>query len=249
MTLQNTMDGLRDLRLSGMLEGLEHQLSQTTYTELAFEQRLGHLIDAESSHRDGKRLRRLLKNARLKVNAEPEAIDYRPGRGLDRSVMGDLLTCGWIERQQNVLVTGHTGTGKTWLACSLGVQAARKGLTVAYKRVGRLLEEMEIAHVDGSLMKLRNQLAKVQLLILDDFGLTQLSNRGRADLLEVLDDRVGTGATLVAGQLPVKDWHGFINDPALADAILDRLIHSSHKLVLKGESMRKRKTSTNEQIS
>ncbi|KGM54078.1 ATPase AAA [Lysobacter daejeonensis GH1-9] len=243
MTLQNTMDQLRDLRLTGMLEGLEHQLSQPTYSGLAFEQRLGHLVDAENSHRDTQRLKRLLKNARLKVNAEPEAIDYRPGRGLDRAVMADLLTCGWVERRQNVLLTGLTGTGKTWLACALGVQAARKGHTVAYKRVGRMLEELDVAHADGSLAKLRNQLAKVELLILDDFGLTQLGNRGRADLLEVLDDRVGSGATIVAGQMPIKDWHSFINDPALADAILDRLIHSSHKLALKGESMRKRKSS------
>lgn len=139
-----------------------------------------------------------------------------------------------------MLVTGLTGTGKTWLACALGMRAARKGHTVVYRRVGRMLEELEVAHADGSLAKVRNQLAKVDLLILDDFGLTQLNNRGRADLLEVLDDRVGSGATIVAGQMPIKDWHAFINDPALADAILDRLIHSSHKLVLKGESMRKR---------
>lgn len=243
MTLQNTLDQLRELRLNGMLDGLEHQLSQTTYSALAFEQRLGHLVDAERSHRDTQRLKRLLKNARLKINAEPEAIDYRSGRGLDRTVMADLLTCAWVERRQNVLVTGLTGTGKTWLACALGVQAARKGHAVAYRRVGRMLEELEVARADGSLAKMRSQLAKVELLILDDFGLTQLNNRGRADLLEVLDDRVGSGATIVAGQMPIKDWHAFINDPALADAILDRLIHSSHKLVLKGESMRKRKSS------
>lgn len=201
------------------------------------------MLDAEHSHRDTQRVKRLLKNARLKVNAEPEATDYRPGRGLDCAVMTDLLTCGWVQRRQNVLLTCLTGTGKTWLACALGVQAARKRHTVAYKRVGRMLEEMEVAHADGWLAKLRNQLAKVDLLILDDFGLTQLGNRGRADLLEVLDDRVGSGATIVAGQMPIKDWHAFINDPALADAILDRLIHSSHKLALKGESMRKRKSS------
>lgn len=243
MSIEMTMDQLRHLRLTGMLAGLEHQLSQPVYAELPFEQRLGQLVDAEASERDSKRLTRLLRNARLKIQAEPEAIDYRPGRGLDRSVLGDLLTCGWIERRQNLLITGLTGTGKTWLACAIGMQAARKGLTLGYKRVGRLLEEMEIAHADGSLRKLRGQLARMQLLILDDFGLTPLSSRGRSDLLEVLDDRVGTGATLVAGQMPVKEWHGFINDPALADAILDRLIHSSHKVVLKGESMRKLKAS------
>lgn len=239
MSVQITIDQLRRLKLTGMLAGLEHQFSQPNYAPLSFEQRFAHLVDAEVSQRDSQRFQRLLRAARLKIQAEPEAIDYQPGRGLDRSVMADLLTYGWVERQQNLLITGQTGTGKTWLACALAVQAARKGLTVGYKRVGRLLEEMEIAHADGSLMKLRNQLARFQLLILDDFGLTQLTKRGRADLLEILDDRVGTGSTVVAGQMPVKEWHGFINDPALADAILDRLIHSSHKLLLKGESMRK----------
>lgn len=241
MSVQLTMEQLRQLRLTGMLSGLEHQLSQPVYSDLPFEQRFGQLVDAETSERDSQRLKRLLRNARLKVQAEPEAIDYRPGRGLDRATFADLLTCGWIERRQNLLVTGQTGTGKTWLACALGMQACRKGLPVGYKRVGRLLEEMEIAHADGSLGKLRAQLAKLQLLILDDFGLIPLNTRGRADLLEVLDDRVGAGATIVAGQMPVKEWHGFINDPALADAILDRLIHSSHKLALRGESMRKLK--------
>lgn len=240
MTMQHTMDRLRDLRLTGMLDGLEQQLSLTTYTSLPFEERLGHLVDAESSHRDTQRLTRLLKNAKLKVHAEPEEIDYRPSRGLDRAVIANLRACDWIDRQQNVLITGLTGTGKTWLACALGVQAARKGYPVLYRRVSRLLEDLDIAHADGSLSKLRNQLSKAKLLILDDFGLTTLSKRGKSDLLEVIDDRVGNGGTIVAAQMPVKDWHAFINDPALADAILDRLIHSSHKVILKGESMRKK---------
>ena len=239
MTLQYTFDRLRDLRLPGMLAGLEHQLSQTAYLELPFEQRIGHLVDTEVSYRDSQRLRRILRNARLKVQAEPEAIDYRPGRGLDCSLVADLLTCQWIERHQNLLITGHTGTGKTWLACALAMQAARKGITIGYRRVGRLLEDMEIAYADGSLGKLRLQLSRLQFLILDDFGLVALTARGRSDLLELLDDRVGSSATIVSGQMPIKEWHGFINDPALADAILDRLVHSSIKLPLKGESMRK----------
>ena len=241
MTLQYTMDQLRQLHLSGMVDGLEQQLSQATYQELPFDERLGHLVDAEISHRHSQRLRRLLKNAKLKVQADPESVDYRPSRGLDRSAIAELLTCHWIEHQQNLLVTGKTGTGKTWLACCLAVQAARQGLAVGYRRVGRLLEEFEIAHQDGSLAKLRSQLAKLKLLILDDFGLVALTARGRSDLLELLDDRVGTSSTIVAAQMPVKEWHDFINDPALADAILDRLVHSSVKLNLKGESLRKSK--------
>lgn len=153
--------------------------------------------------------------------------------------MADLLTCTWVRTHRNVLVTGATGTGKTWIGCALGVQAARHGMTVAYRRTARLLEEMAIGHEDGTIARQRNQLAKAQLLILDDFGLTALSNRGRSDLLEVLDDRVGSGATIILGQMPVKEWHRYINDPALADAILDRLVHSSVKLDLQGESMRR----------
>lgn len=175
------------------------------------------------------------------MQAEPEAIDYQPTRGLDRAFVGDLLTSQWMLQHQNLLITGPTGTGKTWLACAFAVQAARRGFTVGYRRLGRLLEDMEIAHADGSIRKLRQQLAKLQLLILDDFGLDSLTARGRSDLLELLDDRVGSGSTIVAGQLPIKGWHSFINDPAMADAILDRLIHSSLKLTLKGESLRKMK--------
>lgn len=180
-----------------------------------------------------------MKNGKLKVVAAPEDMDYQAPRGIDKAVLADLLTCSWIGAHRNVLITGATGTGKTWIGCMLGVQAARQGLTVAYRRTARLLEEMAIGHEDGTIARQRHQLAKAQLLILDDFGLTALSNRGRSDLLEVLDDRVGTGATIILGQMPVKEWHHYINDPALADAILDRLVHSSVKLELKGESMRR----------
>lgn len=242
MTIMTTAQQLRDLRLLGMAEGLDHQMSQSAFLGASFEQRLQMLVDAEKSHRDTLRYKRIMRNARLKVLAMPEDIDYRPGRGIDKSTFADLLTCTWIDKQMNLLMTGPTGTGKTWLACALSVQAARKGITVAYRRVARLLEEMAIGHEDGSITKLRGQIAKVQLLILDDFGLTALTNRGRADLLELLDDRVGTYSTIMLGQMPVKEWHGFINDPALADALLDRLVHSSLKISLKGESMRKLKS-------
>lgn len=244
MSIEFTMEKLRQLRLPGMLTGLEQQLSQPVYGDLSFEQRFGQLVDAEASQRDSARLKRILKSAQLKINAEPEQVDYRSSRGLDRSLFADLLSCEWIQRRQNLLITGHTGTGKTWLACSLGVQAARNGMTVGYRRVRPLLQDLELARADGTVKKVRAQLARLQLLILDDFGLSTLDAQGRADLLEVLDDRINVGSTIVAGQMPFKEWHGFINDPALADAILDRLIHSSHKLTLKGESMRKVKSAS-----
>lgn len=241
MNAVNTIEQLRTLRLQGMAIALERQLSQPAFSGASFEQRIQMLVDAENSHRDTQRFKRILKNARLKVQALPEDLDYRSGRGLEKSVVAGLLGCAWIWKQQNLLITGPAGTGKTFLSCALGLEAARHGLTVAYRRTARLLEEMAIAHEDGSIGKMRSQLMKTQLLILDDFGLNQMTSRGRADLLELLDDRVGASSTIVLGQMPVKEWHGFINDPALADAILDRLVHSSHKIALKGESMRKLK--------
>ncbi|TXH04481.1 MAG: AAA family ATPase [Nevskiaceae bacterium] len=239
MSINHTMDQLRSLRLHGFAEGLELQLHQHAYAELAFEQRLGMLVEAEMTSRNTAQFKRLLKVAKLKFNADPEDFSYRPDGALDRAVIADLLTCEWINRKQNLIITGKTGTGKTWTACALAVQAARKGISVLYKRIARLLEDMTLAHDDGSIAKLRSQLAKARLLILDDFGLVPLTPRGKSDLLETLDDRVGIASTIILGQMPTKEWHGFINDPALADAILDRLIHSSHKLALKGESMRK----------
>lgn len=239
MTLATTLDALISLRLRGMHEALQHQMSQASYINLSFEQRLQMLVDGERSHRDSRRFSRILRNAKLKISAQPEDIFYNHDRGFERATLSELLTCAWIYKYLNLLMTGATGTGKTWLACAIAVEAARRGITVSYRRVGRLLEEMSYAHEDGSIIKMRGQLAKVQLLILDDFGLTALDARGRADLLEVLDDRVGSGATIVLGQMPVRNWHDFIGEPAMADAILDRLIHSSVKIELQGESQRR----------
>ncbi len=238
MNYHTTIEQLRGMRLNGMAQALGHQMSDPVFMSLSFEQRVQMLVEAEASHRDTARYERILKAGKLKVTAPPEDIEYGPARNLDKAVMADLLTCSWIVDHRNVIVTGATGTGKTWVACSLAVQAARKGITVAYRRVARLLEEMAIGHEDGTIARQRSHLMKAQLLILDDFGLSAMSARGRTDLLELLDDRVGNASTIILGQMPIKEWHGFINDPALADAILDRVIHCSTKLELKGESMR-----------
>lgn len=242
MAVQHTIEQLRTLHLNGMLEGLNQQLADPAFLTASFEQRIQMLVDAEVSHRDTQRYLRILKSAKLKVTAIPEEIDYDLRRGLDKGVVADLLTCSWIRKSHNLIVTGKTGTGKTWLACALAVQAARCGLTVAYRRTGPLLEEMALGHDDGTILRQRKQLAKAQLLIIDDFGLTSLTNRGRADLLELLDERVNSRSTIIVGQMPWKNWYDFIGDPALADAIMDRLIHSSVKLNLQGDSLRQKKT-------
>lgn len=230
---------LRALGLHGMASGLERQGSSSAYSELSFDQRLGHLLADEAGFRDKRRRDRILKLAKLKVAAEPEDIDFRPGRGFDRAYVADLLTCRWGEHRRNIIATGPTGTGKTWLICALAMQAARYGYTVRYARAGNLLTDMAIAHQDGSIVRLRQNLAKVKVLIIDDFGLGALTAGGKQDLLDLLDDRIGATSTIVAGQLPVQEWFDYIADPAVADAILDRLVHSSHRLNLTGESMRK----------
>lgn len=237
----SNIDRLARLGLTGMVAALERQRGLSAFMGLGFDDRLATLLDAEASARDDRRLKRLLKLARLKVAAMPEDIDFRHGRGLERAQIADLLSCDWIDRGRNGVITGPCGAGKTWLACAIGMQAARNGIPVLYYRVSLLLEAMALAHQDGSAAKLRATLAKAKLLILDDFGLSRFQPRGKQDLLEILDARVGVSSTIIAGQLPFQDWHDHIDEPALADAILDRIVHSSFKMELAGESMRKLK--------
>lgn len=236
-----TLDKLHALKFTGMARALNEQMDQPEIEQLSFEQRLGLLVDREMTERADRRLTSRLRQARLKQPACIEDIDYRHARGLDKALMADLARCQWAKKHLNILITGPTGVGKTWIACALAHKACREGYSARYLRLPRLLEQMPIAKGDGTYPKLLNQLAKIDVLALDDWGLTSLNAEQRRDLLEILEDRHDQRSTIVTSQLPLDQWHGFIGDPTLADAILDRLVHNAYKINLKGESMRKKK--------
>ncbi len=236
-----TLDKLQRLKFTGMATALAEQIAMTDIEELAFEERLGLLIDREITERENRRLSSRLRRAKLKHNAALEDIDYRHPRGLDKALIQSLAACQWVKEHLNILITGPTGVGKTWLACALAHKACREGYTALYLRLPRLLQEMVIAKGDGRYPKLLATLAKTDLLVLDDWGLTKLTAEHRRDLLEILEDRHGIRSTLATSQLPVDKWHDIIGDPTLADAILDRLVHTAYRLNLKGGSMRKRR--------
>lgn len=239
MLNQQTIEQLHTLKLTGMLNALEQQRTQPETHDLAFEQRLALLVEREVLYRENRRLARLLKAAKLRIQACIEDIDYRHPRGLEKSRMASLGGCDWIHSSLNLCITGPTGCGKTWLACALGNQACRQGISVRYLRLPNLFEQLRIAHGDGSYPRLMNQLLKIDLLILDDWGIQKMAAAQRQDLMEVIEDRHGRRSTLIASQLPIEHWHEYIGEATLADAILDRLLHSAHRLNLCGESMRK----------
>jgi DNA replication protein DnaC len=241
MLIQQTLERLHELRLPGMAQALEEQMRHSDLESLAFEDRLALLIEREVTFRDDRRLSRLLQMAKLNLPAAVEDIDFRSPRGLDRSVVLRLSSCRWVSDHENVLITGATGTGKSYLACALSHSACRSGLSTRYYRFSRLLGELALGRADGSYAKLLDRLAKAQLLVLDDFGLAPLTDSERRDLLEVLEDRYGRRATLITSQLPFEHWHAVMGDATFADAILDRLVHNSHKITLKGASMRRKK--------
>lgn len=238
-----TLDKLEALRFNGMAKALTEQMALPDIEQLGFEERLGLLIDREMTEREDRRLTARLRQAKLRQSACVEDIDFRQPRGLDKSLVRDLCQCQWVKKHLNILITGPTGVGKTWLACALAQQACREGYRVLYLRLPKLLQALPIAKGDGSYVKLLTRLARIEVLILDDWGLSKLVAEQRRDLLEILEDRYDIRSTIVTSQLSVESWHDSIGDPTLADAILDRLVHNAYKINLKGESMRKNKSS------
>ena len=243
--LNHTLDQITDLKLHGLKAALLEQLEQPgQYQELSFEERLSHLIDREALDRKNRKIKRRLAISKLKYkDAFPEDIDYRTTRGLKKSLMTSLAQNHWLEHKQNVIITGPTGTGKTFLACALAHQAIVSGYSVVYKRVSPLIAEIALVRADGTYLKWLKKLTRFQLLILDDLGLSSLTTPQAQEILEVVEERTQTGSIVVTSQLPVKEWYSYFNNPTLADAIMDRLIHNAHRIELKGESMRKVKNS------
>jgi DNA replication protein DnaC len=241
MLLHPTLEKLKALKLFGMARALEEQLTSVEFEGLSFEERLGLIADREMTERENRRLATRLKQAKLRQQACMEDIDYRAERGLDRSQLQSLSSCRWIREHNNVLITGPTGVGKSFLACALGHKTCLEGFKVIYLRAPRLFKELALARGDGRYIKLMNSFAKADLLIIDDWGLSGLNELQRTDLLEIMEDRHDIHSTIIAGQLPVEHWHDIIGNPTLADAILDRLVHNAYQLNLKGGSMRRLK--------
>jgi DNA replication protein DnaC len=241
------IDQLRDLRCPGMVEALQEQLLQTDHA-LCFEERLSLLVEREWWLRENRRIKTRLQKAALKNNACLEDLDYDPNRRLSKAAMQTLSRCHWIRAKQNILIIGSTGCGKTFLACALAHKACLEGFSARYLRLPRLFQELNIARGDGRYSKLMQQLAKIDVLILDDWGLSGMNDSQRRELLEVIEDRHTCSSTVITSQLPQEHWHEWIGDPTLADAILDRLVHNAHKIKLEGPSMRKKYKCLDENI-
>jgi DNA replication protein DnaC len=240
MLTEPTMDKLHGMRLGAMAAAWTTQRQDPKMNEIDFDSRFGMLVDAEHLARDNKRLKRALREAKLRISgACIEDIDYAPRRELDRALVRQLGTCAWIGHHANVIITGATGTGKSYVACALAQQACRSGYRAAYRRMPRLLEELALAHADGTYVRMLGRLAKVDVLVLDDWGLAPLREQERRDLLEIFEDRHGARSTIVTSQLPVENWHDHVADPTIADALLDRIVHNAHRIKLKGPSKRK----------
>lgn len=239
MLSEPTTDKLKAMRLDAMAATWNEQRGKADVNRLAFDERFGLLVDAEWLHRENKRLDKALRDAKLRIGtACLEDIDYAATRELDKAQVRQLATCRWVAEHQNVLITGMTGTGKTYVACALAQQACRKGHRAIYRRASRLFSELALARADGSYTRLLTKLARADVLVLDDWAMAPITEPERRDLLEILEDRYGARSTIVTSQVPPKKWHAHISEPTHADAICDRLMHNAHRLVLKGPSRR-----------
>lgn len=234
-----TLDKLQQLKLTGMLRALQEQDSIPDIRTMPFEERLGLMVDREMTERDNRRMQTRLRAAKLKQNSALEDIDFKTSRGLDRSLIMKLAGCEWVAEHLNVLITGATGLGKTYLACALAHKACREGYSSYYVKLTRLFQELDIGRADGRYAKMMRQFAKADVLVMDELGLAMLTDQHRRDLLEILDDRYNLRATIIISQLPLAHWHEAIGDPTLADAILDRVVHNAYKINLSGKTMRK----------
>ena len=241
MLLHPTLEKLTAMRFTGMAAALDEQMQMDGLDDMAFEERLGILLDREQAVRETRRMKTRLRKAKLRQQGSVEDIDFRHPRGLDKSLVVRMTDCQWIRKHNNLIITGPTGVGKSYLACAFAEKACREGFSALYLRTTKLFEDLSLAKGDGRYLKMLSSYAKTDLLVLDDYGLHELNQEQRHDLLEIFEDRHGLKSTLVTSQLPVKHWHEQIGDPTLADAILDRLVHNAHKIKLKGESMRKKK--------
>ncbi len=240
MLNEQTQTKLHAMKLHGFARAYEEQCQNPRVAELSFDERLGLLVDEQWTWKEDRALKTRLRHAKFKCAACIEDVDFRAVRGLKRSQIGQLSGSQWVDYHQSVIITGPTGTGKTFLACALGQKACRDGHRVRYFVAAKLFRQLAAAHADGSFIRLSNQLQKTALLIIDDWGMETLQEAQYRDFLELLDDRQGCGATLITSQFPLKLWHDTIGNPTVADAILDRLIHGAHHIELKGESMRTR---------
>jgi len=237
-----TIEQLHQMKLHTMAAAFKEESERPNNTDLTFEDRFGMLVEREWLFRENRRIDSRLKSAKLKHQAAIEDIDFRAPRGLDKSVFLSLANCQWIKNNHNVIITGPTGIGKSYLAEALTNKACREGCTARYYRAPRLFQELAMARGDGSYAVLLQKLAKTDLLIIDDWGFATLTDMERRDLLEVMEDRHGIRSTLITSQYPITTWHDIIGEPTLADAILDRVVHNAHKITLTGESMRKTKS-------
>ena len=241
MLIEETIQKLIAMRMPTMAQAIREVLQTAPSNQMSFEDKLGLVVDREWADRDNRRVARRIKEARLAASASLEAVDCDPARGLDKALVRQLMSCQWAKQKQNIIITGATGTGKSFFASALAEAACRAGMRALFVRVPRIVEELAIARVSGTYASTLAKISRIEVVVLDDFLLTPMKDAERRDLLEVLEDRYGRASTVITSQMPTKTWHDALNDPTIADAICDRVLHNAHLVDLTGQSMRKKK--------